>query len=210
MPAAHIVDLTETAREGYALAVATFVDAVRVIPPDAWTRVALGEWNVRDLVGHTARALTTVETYLDTPTHTIEAGHPVEYYTRVMGALDHEAVTQRGRVAGEALGEDPYAAVVALRDRVLERLARTEDEALLATPAGGMLLLDYLPTRTFELTVHTLDLAYALGMDVHVDPLPLACSLAIAAALAADRADGAQVLLALTGRLALPERFTVV
>jgi uncharacterized protein (TIGR03083 family) len=209
MPARHIVDLTETARDAYAAAAETFVDTVGAVPGDSWDRAALGDWTVRDLVGHTARALTTVETYLDTETGTIEAGHPVEYYVRVMAVVDHDAIAERGRSEGRALGEDPHAAVVAIRDRVLGRLAHTEDEALLATPAGGMLLLDYLPTRTFELTVHTLDLAYALGLDTRTDPLPLASSLVIAAALAADRPDAAQVLLALTGRIALPERFAV-
>ena len=32
---------------------------------EIWAQLGLGEWTVRDLVGHTSRALTTVEAYLD-------------------------------------------------------------------------------------------------------------------------------------------------
>ena len=34
-----------------------------------------------------------------------------------------------------------------------------------ATPVGAMTLATYLPTRVFELTVPTLDLAHALGLE---------------------------------------------
>jgi hypothetical protein len=32
-----------------------------------WDELALGEWTVGDLLGHTSRALVTVESYLDKP-----------------------------------------------------------------------------------------------------------------------------------------------
>ncbi|MGZ4133483.1 MAG: maleylpyruvate isomerase N-terminal domain-containing protein [Actinomycetota bacterium] len=207
----RVIDLADSARDAFALAAATFVSLVSEVRDEAWDLHALGEWTVRDLVGHASRSLTTVETYLEQTAHVIDAGDPVAYFARLLSHTpDPEGIAARGREAGRALGDEPHAALVAIHERVTDRLSRAEDETLVKTPAGGMLLLDYLPTRTFELTVHSLDLAYALGVAITVQPLPLATSLAIAAALAATRADGAQVLLALTGRLALPDRFSVI
>jgi hypothetical protein len=63
-----------------------------------------------------------------------------------------------------------------------------------------MRLRDYLPTRTFELTVHTADLATALSLPAELPPaaaseaLQLVCDLAVAADVAAA------LLLAVTGR----------
>jgi hypothetical protein len=71
--------------------------------------------------------------------------------------------------------------------------------------------MGYLPTRTFELTVHTLDLVGALG--VAAPPVldePVAACLELAAAAAARGASGAAVLLALAGRRGLPPGFSVV
>jgi hypothetical protein len=69
----------------------------------------------------------------------------------------------------------------------------------------------YLPTRTFELTVHTLDLVSALGIESPpVLDAPVAACLEMAAAAAARGADGGTVLLALAGRRGLPPGFSVV
>jgi uncharacterized protein (TIGR03083 family) len=210
MPDPHVVDLTASAREAFATAGSTFVETVSRVADDAWDVPALGEWNVRDLVGHTTRAFTTVEAYLDAHASAAEIVGPVGYFVAVLEHADHAAVATRGREAGQALGADPLAAVERIRAHVEDRLAHTDDETLVATPAGGMLLLDYLPTRTFELTVHTLDLARAIDGEVTIDPLALASSLALVAGLAGRRPDGASVLLALTGRGALPDAYSVL
>ncbi|MDQ1356307.1 MAG: hypothetical protein QOG44_680, partial [Acidimicrobiaceae bacterium] len=72
----------------------------------------------------------------------------------------------------------------------------------------------YLPTRTFELTVHTLDLVCALGVEappVLDAPVAACLELAVAAAAAGRGASsGGAVLLALTGRRGLPPGFSVV
>ena len=73
----------------------------------------------------------------------------------------------------------------------------------------------YLPTRTFELTVHTLDLVAALGGSVEVPAGlagPIAACLSLAAAVAGARPgpDAGQLLLALTGRRGLPAGFSVI
>ena len=41
-----------------------FVEAVSSLGDADWIRPALGAWDVRALVGHTSRALSTVDTYL--------------------------------------------------------------------------------------------------------------------------------------------------
>ena len=63
----------------------------------------------------------------------------------------------------QALGDDParpsVRALAGCRDR---RLADQPD-LLMHTILGGMWLVNYLPTRTFELAVHGLDIARAVG-----------------------------------------------
>ncbi|MDQ1442836.1 MAG: hypothetical protein QOG97_3064, partial [Acidimicrobiaceae bacterium] len=77
-------------------------------------------------------------------------------------------------------------------------------------------------TRTFELTVHTLDLVSALGVEappVLDAPVAACLELAVAAAAAGrgtssgeagGASSGGAVLLALTGRRGLPPGFSVV
>ena len=71
---------------------------------------------------------------------------------------------------------------------------------LVTTIAGGMRLADYLPTRTFELVVHGLDLARALGEPLDVPARPAAEALSLVAGLAVTRGQAGALLLAATGR----------
>jgi len=177
-----------------------------------WDELALGEWTVRDLVGHTCRAIATVEAYLGTPASSAEVSSPVEYFHLVLGSHgDPAAVAQRGREAGAALGQDPPRAVGDICERVLAEVHATSGEALLTTPVGGMRLADYLPTRTFELTVHTCDLLVALGAPLDPPEAAGAWALEMLGGLAARSADLAgPLLLAATGRRPLPARFSVL
>lgn len=168
---------------------------------------ALGEWSMRDLLGHTSRAFLTIEAYLDaapTPGAPTLTG-PEDYVAAALGpagAAGHAgAVTQRGRDAGAALGDDPIAAFAAIADRVVPLVAETPDDAVVATPFGVLTLAAYLPTRAFELTVHGLDLAAAIG--VPPGPELLASTkdaLLLAVAVAVTSGRGATALAALTGR----------
>lgn len=176
-----------------------------------WDDPALGEWSVRDLVGHTSRALLTVETYLARPATEIEATSPVEYFERMRAASgDPASVAQRGRDAGAALGTDPAAAVAVIADRVLPTVRTADGDTLVGTPAGGMRLADYLPTRTFELTVHTCDLAAALQADTQPPPAAVVETMALVGALSAAGGHAGPLLLAATGRGGLPAGFTVL
>jgi hypothetical protein len=73
-----------------------------------------------------------------------------------------------------------------------------------------MRLRDYLPTRVFELVVHTLDLAAALGLEAEPPPDALAVCLELAASLAQRRGAGPAVLMALSGRRPLPPDFSLL
>lgn len=186
-----------------------FANLVTAVTPDQWTTPGLGEWDLRALVGHTSRSLVTVETYLGQPAATEELPSPAAYLAAI-ATVDPASVADRGRVAGEALGEDPASAVRALVDRVLPLVAG-DDDPLISTVGGGMRLRQYLPTRTFELVVHGLDIAEAAGLPAPAySAALLAAVLELAAAAAVLGGRGPELLLALTGRTALPAGFSVV
>jgi hypothetical protein len=74
-----------------------------------------------------------------------------------------------------------------------------------------MRLIDYLPTRVFELVVHTLDLAAALSLEVSVPESASSITLHLLADLAARQpGKAAPLLLAATGRGPLPGRYSVL
>ena len=203
-----------TVRQSFRDAAGAFVDVVAAVGADDWTKPGLGVWTVRDLAGHTSRALVTVETYLDpsTTAHEPALADAVDYFrAAAAGLANADAIAERGRQAGAALVEDPHATVAALAGRVLALVDGSPDHALITSPMGTMALIGYLPTRIFELAAHTLDLAAAIGVAVPAElAVPLRASLHLAADLVDVRGHSADVLLALTGRRPLPEGFSVL
>lgn len=178
---------------------------------DEWDLDGLGTWTIRDLVGHTSRALLTVESYLKRPVASVHIFSPLDYFAAAMASRgDSEAVAQRGRDAGAALGDNIPAAVSEISSRVVGRVNEELGDALVFTPVGGMQLIDYLPTRTFELTVHTCDIAAALGQPLDVPREAATESLNLLAGLATQAGKAAPLLLAATGRSSLPTNFTVL
>ena len=149
---------------------------------DRWERPGLGEWDVRALVGHTSRALLTVERYLARPADAVDIDPPRIRATQ--GVATGPDVAARGRDAGTALGTEPQAAVEAIAARVLPLIEAQDGSGLVTTIAGGMRLGDYLPTRTFELAVHTADLCKALGLPVDVPDTAATQALGIVSELA--------------------------
>jgi uncharacterized protein (TIGR03083 family) len=194
----------------FAEAAHAYAALVEQIEPDQWERPGLGVWDLRALVGHGARALITVDTYLDRPARLEALDSPVGYLDATSGATDPDAVAERGRQAGEALGADPAQAVRDLLERVLPRV-REAGDPLIETIGGGMRLSSYLPTRTFELVVHGLDVARAAELAQPGLSTSLLTEVTCLASAAAVRHDhGPAVLLALTGRQPLPRGFCVV
>jgi uncharacterized protein (TIGR03083 family) len=189
-----------------------FVELVETIPSTAWNGPGLGEWDLRSLVGHAGRSLSTVTSYLARPAAVIDIPSPAAYYkwaVQQIGA-DPAGVAERGRQAGIALGEDPAAAVRLLREDAVTAVRAVDADPIIETIAGGMRVSAYLPTRTFELTVHTLDIAAALERDVTAPAEALADALHLATEVALAKGDGQSVLLALTGRRPLPEDYSVL
>lgn len=200
--------------ESFASAAQTFEHLVQAIPAQAWDGPGLGVWDLRALVGHCSRSLITVENYLQQPADTEDVPTPAAYYVAIKPLLastaDQASIAERGRAAGQALGNDPVGAVSDLVARV-PPLAAHAGDPLITTIAGGMRLRRYLPTRTFELVVHGYDIAAAAGLpDPVFAPAVLAETLALAAVAAADLGNGAVLLRALTGRGQLPADFSVV
>lgn len=209
----------DPAREGFRAAAFGLSELVGQLGVEDWERPGLGEWDVRALVGHTSRALSTVETYLGKEVSGPRAEGPVAYYLKVLSSATDPAerhrldasIAERGREAGAALGDDPALGVSQLAERVVGLVDRTPGDALLATPAGTMTLTDYLPTRTFELAVHSLDLARSTGLEVPSCLLPaIASSCALAGALAGRLPSAPDLLLLLCGRTGLPEHLSVL
>lgn len=175
-----------------------------------WTDPGLGEWDLRALVGHTSRALLTVETYLDRSADVVELDSTAAYYRAARDIAAGPDVTARGREAGEALGEHPAAEVAAIAERIVARVAGCTGGELVSTVVGGMRLRDYLPTRTFELVVHTTDVCQALGLPMDVPAAPAREAMAIVADLASVEGSLGRLLLAVTGRRGLPAGFSVL
>jgi uncharacterized protein (TIGR03083 family) len=199
----------EESRGAFADASLWFVSNIGLVGT-RWEEPALGEWDVRALVGHTSRALLTVEAYLARPADVIELTSAAQYYQAARPLAASPAVAERGRQAGTALGEDPAAEVARVADRVMALLAARDGSELVTTAVGGMRLRDYLPTRTFELTVHTADLAVALETRLDVPPAAAAETLGIIADLAIGDHAAGPLLLAATGRTRLPPGYSLM
>src|SRR4051812_10750373 len=181
------------------------------VRPEQWNTPALGEWSVRDLVGHASRALITTEAFLQHPAAAVDFATPADYMVGVLAQPGAAArVAQSGREAGAALSDEPLAALRALAARVLPLAAAADGAQPITTPAGGTRLADYLATRVFELTTHTLDLAHAIGAAVEPPPAAAGLALYLASDIAVRTGKAPDTLLALTGRRPLPAGFSLV
>lgn len=204
----------DDSRATYELAAAAFLDLAERVPLERYAEPGLGNWDLRALIGHTGRSFVTVATYLATHVDGVDVEDAADYFSvvnRIVHGAARDSVHQRGIEAGVALGDDPLAALRRSRDDAELALDLLEGvDAVVTTAAGGMRVSDYLPTRTFELTVHSLDIARATGLDFAPPTDALADTLALASASALQQGLGTDVLLALTGRQPLPEGSSVV
>jgi hypothetical protein len=186
---------------------------VHDIPADRWDGPGLGEWDLRALVGHASRSLITVSTYLAQAADREDVTSPHDYYVQIreyaskLGAAD---ILERGRQAGRDLGDDPAATVDGLVQRVLDELSDAGDPLIAVIGGLGIRLHNYLPTRTFELVVHGLDIARAVDISLPPPVDVLEEATVLAARIAVVEGHGETVLLALTGRAGLPASFSVV
>jgi hypothetical protein len=179
---------------------ASFADLVASLPADL-SGPGLGAWDLRALVGHASRSLVTVSEYLRRPAPAVEVETAADYVGGLSDAVSSDpGVDRRGVEAGERLGDDPEAAVRALLDQVRADLAGADPGQVVTTYAGGMRLRDYLPTRSFELVVHGLDIATAVPVRWAPPAAALAEAVGVATEVALRRGDGTTLLRLVTGR----------
>jgi uncharacterized protein (TIGR03083 family) len=204
-------------RRTYRAAAVSFADLVTRLPDDRWDATGLGDWTLRDLVGHTvSSALRQVPDVLGSTAEDLAADSPEGYWAFARAAPPElyaaavRASTTDARESGLALGDDAANIVRDLVGRATATLANVGDADVVATPIGGMRVRDWLPTRTFELVVHGMDVAAAAGVGHHLGPAVLAEAAALSARTAVAVGDGELILRALTGRAALPPGFSVV
>jgi uncharacterized protein (TIGR03083 family) len=197
----------------FASAAHSFAALVHDIPADRWDGPGLGEWDLRALVGHASRSLITVSTYLAHAAEREDITTPQEYYAKVNPAalgISQAGIVERGRQAGRDLGDDPAATVDGLVSRVLDELSEAGNPLIQVIGGAGIRVHTYLPTRTFELAVHGLDIARAVDISFPIPADALEEATALAARIAVAEGHGLTVLLALTGRAELPAPFSIV
>jgi uncharacterized protein (TIGR03083 family) len=197
----------------FASAAEAFAELVRRISPADWNGPGLGEWDLRSLVGHASRSLITVSTYLRSTADHEDVTGPVEYYTAVRDYLSTtgaDEVVERGRQAGRDLGPDPVATIEDLLHTVLAELREVDDPLIAVFGGMGIRLSNYLPTRTFELAVHGLDIIAATGIAATLPTEVLEEATVLAARVGVALGSGESVLTSLTGRTTLPAGFSVV
>ena len=195
----------DQSRRAFREAGSFFVDTVGRVPSHALDDPGLGVWSVRELIGHTCRALLAVEHGAGCePGIPARLARPADYFCEALkDSSIHDAIAERAADAAAALGEDVSTAVAGIVDRVFCFVDSLADDHPVGTPWGEMRLADYLPTRTFELVVHTLDLAKALGWVSRVPESALSVALGLLAEAAARTGRAEELLMALAGRAPL-------
>ena len=183
----------------YLEAARSFADLVASLPSPL-SGPGLGDWDLRALVGHASRSLVTVSECLRRPASSVDLETAADYVAGLAAVANDPGVNRRGVEAGEMLGDDPAGAVRLLLDEVVADLARANPDQLVTTYAGGMRLRDYLPTRSFELVVHGLDIAAAVPARWTPPPAALSEALHLAAEVALRHGEGSLMLRLVTGR----------
>ena len=201
-----------TSATDFETAAHSFLDLVAEVKVSQWGEPALGVWDVRSLVGHTARAILTVEQYLGAPA-AIEVTAPdaEEYYVRVFNDYtDNDAIAARGVEAGRALNEDSGAELEGALQRALALIRENGPDRIVAIGPIGIPLGEYLRTRVFELVVHSMDIGRATNQE-HGIPADVVANVAdLAARVAVRKGDGEAILFALTGRRPLRPRYSIL
>jgi hypothetical protein len=197
-------------RQAYREAAQFFVDTVARIPGGLWDSPALGVWTVRDLVGHTNRILVHNEAYAAKPAASRDIQDAAGYYLTVMKNVTHEEIAQRGKESGQALGQDPLSTVKATAQKAMVVLDKLPDDLLLSSLAGGIRLIDFLPTRVLELVVHTLDIASDAGVKAGPPKHAMKVTLQLVTEIAVESGKGADLVTSATGRRSLPQGFSVL
>ncbi len=150
-----------------------------------------------------------MQEYLRRPVDRIDIDSPAGYFVAIRDMTSGPGVAERGRKAGVALGSPPAARFAELCDEVAADLAGAGD-GVIECIVGGIRVRDYLPTRTFELAVHGIDIADATGLPFEPPARVVDSALGIGGRVAQQLGWGETLLRALTGRAPLPPGFCIV
>ena len=195
----HVFDPVEVAT-AYRYSAHWYRSLVGAIPGDRWEVPALGEWNVRELVAHTARAFRTVVEYADGETMDPTPIATAAEYFRIVLAEETPHVHIAERARREAATESDW--ITALDQVTAEALAIVDDRDP-STPmhlfVGEMPLGQYLATRVLEVTVHGSDLASVIALPANPPAEALRVTLLVLADLA-GAGNQVELLRFLTGR----------
>jgi uncharacterized protein (TIGR03083 family) len=135
------------------------------IGPASWSRSALGEWNLHELVAHLVGAAGRIAELAVEP---VEGAAPacdrIGYWQMDLAAAA-PAVAQRARDRADQLPVEELAAAFGRAWRsTAELVARRGPDVLTSTLRGPMRLDEYLATRVVEVCVHHLDVRAALDL----------------------------------------------
>jgi len=149
---------------------AQFTDRVDAIEPGQWEEEALPEWTVADLVAHLITEMLWVPPLL--------AGEPYAEGRFPDGTSD-------------LLGDDPFLSWESAADDALSAFA--EDDAMIRTvhlERGPVRAGEYAEELIADLTVHSWDVANAIGSNTDLDGELVTASLIVADRLPADGVPG--------------------
>lgn len=132
---------------------------------------ALEGYTVAGLAGHLARAVLTLDRYLDGPAPDVEPTDAAGYVVAVLGTHDPIDSEFHGRVRARA-AQDAAGGQQALVDRLRDARQRLADRLADTDPGQSIAALDdtvlpveeYLVTRLVELVIHLDDLAVSVGL----------------------------------------------
>lgn len=185
------------------------------IPPDAWSRPALGSWNLAQLVAHLVRATTRVPEYLPLPVEGEATTDRVDYWRY---DADAEAPAIAQRAVEQAAGIDP----TTLPQRFGDGWRATVDaceahgpDHVLTTIMGPMRLDEYLATRVLEIVVHHMDVRAALDLPPVATPAAARMTMDVLESLLGEprprNLGRTRFILAATGRIPTEDpRFPVL
>ena len=197
-------------REAYLESAEFFAGLVDGVDIDGWEEPALGQWTVRDLAGHAYRSISTVVGYSEKPAPQVDVESTTQWILNVRQNANPDRVAELGRSAGLEIMDNPQMMVRGFLNMARDRVNDLDEDFILATPQGGMRLIDYLQLRTMELVIHGSDLAKAVGMEATPPASGMQVALQVLTGVAVAEGRGPALANALTGRGALPANYNLL
>ena len=195
---------SEKIREAYLESAEFFAQLVDGVDVDGWEEHALGQWTLRDLAGHTYRSISTVVGYSEKPAPKVDVESSTQWILNVRQNANPDRVAELGRSAGLEIMDNPTMMVRGFLSMARDKVNELDDDFILATPQGGMRLIDYLQLRIMELVIHGSDFARALGVEAKPPSNGVQVALQVLTGVAVAEGRGPDLANALTGRTALP------